>query len=102
MEDWSVFMTKTVKLTDKSNDYYDFVNHRKINIDLLQSKTVKKAYLLWYPLIAACSFIRANKQDPFAPEPLRRRAPMLFLLPKYWQRRFCISLPKARDIWVSD
>lgn len=53
---------------DKSNDYYDFVNHRKINIDLLQSKTVKKAYLLWYPLIAACSFIRANKQDPFAPE----------------------------------
>ena len=53
---------------DKSNDYYDFVNHRKISIDLLKSKEVKKAYLLWYPLIAACSFIRANKQDPFAPE----------------------------------
>ncbi len=34
----------------------------------LRSPEVRKAYLLWYPLIAASSFIRADKSDPFAPE----------------------------------
>ena len=29
---------------------------------------IKEAYLLWYPLIAACSYIRPNKRDPFAAE----------------------------------
>lgn len=27
-----------------------------------------KRYMLWYPLIAACSYIRANRDDPFAQE----------------------------------
>ena len=36
-------------------------------IDLHASST-KNAYLMWYPVIAACSFIRANKNDPFAAE----------------------------------
>lgn len=36
-------------------------------IDLNDSK-VRKCYLYWYPLIAACSFIRTNKSDPFAAE----------------------------------
>lgn len=34
----------------------------------LESKSVRSAYLLWYPLIAACSYIRVNKKDPFAAE----------------------------------
>ena len=34
----------------------------------LKDTTIRRAYLLWYPLIAACSFIRANKNDPFAAE----------------------------------
>ncbi|WP_347450547.1 RES family NAD+ phosphorylase [Acetoanaerobium noterae] len=34
----------------------------------LDSIDVMSAYLYWYPLIAACSFIRVNKQDPFASE----------------------------------
>ncbi len=34
----------------------------------LQSTGTKEAYLLWYPLIAASSFIRTDKSDPFAPE----------------------------------
>lgn len=34
----------------------------------LYSRDVRSAYLKWYPLIAACSFIRANRNDPFASE----------------------------------
>lgn len=41
---------------------------RRIPIDLVESVDVRSAYLLWYPLIAACSFIRTNKNDPFAAE----------------------------------
>lgn len=36
--------------------------------DILESQKTLNAYLLWYPLIAACSFIRVNKVDPFAAE----------------------------------
>lgn len=34
----------------------------------LNVKEVQNCYLLWYPVIAACSFIRAYKKRPFAPE----------------------------------
>lgn len=34
----------------------------------LNNPYVRSAYLRWYPLIAACSFIRANKNAPFASE----------------------------------
>lgn len=47
-----------------NNEYY----RRLIPIDLLNKKETKSAYLLWYPLIAACSYIRTNKKDPFAAE----------------------------------
>ena len=30
--------------------------------------SIRHNYLLWYPLIASCSFIRVNKKDPFAAE----------------------------------
>ena len=43
-------------------------NRRQINYSLLESRAVRKSYLFWYPLIAACSFIRKNKKDPFAAE----------------------------------
>lgn len=54
----------------------DFINitvenegsRRRISRDLIESVNVRSAYLLWYPLIAACSFIRTNKNDPFAAE----------------------------------
>lgn len=36
-------------------------------IDLQKEKTIKN-YIYWYPLIAASSFIRNNKQDPFSSE----------------------------------
>lgn len=41
---------------------------RKISRARICKKDVRSAYLLWYPLIAACSFIRVNKKEPFAAE----------------------------------
>lgn len=35
---------------------------------LYRNLDLQARYLLWYPLIAACSFIRAYKSRPFAPE----------------------------------
>lgn len=54
----------------------DFLNNRRVNerferrieSSLLDSSNVRAAYMLWYPLIAACSYIRVNKNDPFAAE----------------------------------
>lgn len=44
------------------------IGRRTINEGLLNNRSVRSAYLLWYPLIAACSYIRTNKKDPFAAE----------------------------------
>lgn len=52
---------------DRNNDEFA-LRDRQIDKDLLDSNDVRKAYLLWFPIIAASSFIRANKKDPFAPE----------------------------------
>lgn len=42
---------------------------RRIFYDLdLNDKDVSSNYMYWYPLIAACSFIRVNKDDAFAAE----------------------------------
>lgn len=41
---------------------------RRIDKSHLNKTDVYEAYLLWYPLIAACSFIRVNKKDPFSVE----------------------------------
>jgi len=41
---------------------------RKFNELDLDSIDVMSTFLYWYPMIAACSFIRVNKQDPFASE----------------------------------
>lgn len=43
-------------------------HNRFIPFRLLEDINVKSAYVLWYPLIEACSFIRTNKNDPFAAE----------------------------------
>lgn len=49
---------------DYSNESHD----RRISPDLLKDRCTRSAYLLWYPLIASCSYIRTNKNDPFAAE----------------------------------
>lgn len=35
---------------------------------IIGNPNVREAYLLWYPLIASCSFIRVDRNDPFAAE----------------------------------
>lgn len=44
--------------------------------DEFKDQEVRTNYLLWYPLIASCSFIRINKGDPFAAEYI---IPQLFM-----------------------
>lgn len=64
-----------IELGIKPQDFFEdrekesFVSRkRKIEKEMLDSPNVRTSYLLWFPIIAASSFIRANKQDPFAPE----------------------------------
>lgn len=48
-----------------SNDDVRTKDLRDIN---LRDNSFRANYLMWYPLIAACSFIRANKSSPFSSE----------------------------------
>lgn len=58
-----------VKPQDFLNLEYNNENHqRQISPSLLNASDIRSAYLLWYPLIASCSYIRTNKNDPFAAE----------------------------------
>lgn len=41
---------------------------RRIPQQLLDNRHIQSSYLVWYPLIASCSYIRTNKHDPFAAE----------------------------------
>lgn len=41
---------------------------RSVNRNILLDPKMRGAYLHWYPVIAACSYIRVNKEDPFAAE----------------------------------
>ncbi|MEE0675218.1 MAG: hypothetical protein UCN61_05085 [Ruminococcus sp.] len=66
-----------IELALKPQDFFNSENNEMNNSQLsnrrfsdyfLRQKEVQSAYVLWYPLIAACSFIRVNKSDPFAVE----------------------------------
>ncbi len=65
---------KVIELAIKPQDFFnenithDYRNNRSIKNGILNDSYVRSAYILWYPLIAACSFIRVNKKDPFAAE----------------------------------
>lgn len=64
---------QVIELGIKPQDFFvhDITNGNKrlkrVRQVLEQEKT-KFKYLIWYPLIAACSFIRKEKEDPFAAE----------------------------------
>ena len=62
----------------KPQDFFE-KNEKEINVtchkrraaidkNLLEDENVKKNYLIWYPFIAACSFIRPDKNSPFSIE----------------------------------
>lgn len=65
---------KVIELGIKPQDFFNenvtdnYRNSRSIKNSILNDSYVRSAYILWYPLIAACSFIRVNKEDPFAAE----------------------------------
>lgn len=67
---------KVIELALKPQDFFErdetlnYIDNRKRRFDSREINTdnIKNAYLLWYPLIAACSYIRVNKSDPFAAE----------------------------------
>lgn len=64
---------QVIELGVKPQDFFNLeynneFRERRISHSFLESENVKSAYLLWYPLIASCSYIRTNKKDPFAPE----------------------------------
>lgn len=54
----------------------DFIEQRRFENEVgrvlprskLRSPSVRENYLKWYPIITACSFIRANRAAPFASE----------------------------------
>lgn len=64
---------QVVELGIKPQDFFDLDNTNgnkrlKRVRQVLEQKITKSNYLIWYPLIAACSFIRKEKEDPFAVE----------------------------------
>lgn len=63
---------RVIELGLKPQDFIDAQSNdnkqRTIPREFLRDIKIQSAYLLWYPLIAACSFIRVNKNDPFAAE----------------------------------
>lgn len=72
-EEYNNTHISVIELAVKPQDFIernidDKVNNRHFDRYLLEDTNIKRAYLLWYPLIAACSFIRPNKTDPFAAE----------------------------------
>ena len=77
-EEYSNTEVDVIDLAVKPQDFFEegenvyltegHLNRRRIPHRLLNSDDVRARYLLWYPLIAACSFIRTNKSNPFAAE----------------------------------
>lgn len=64
---------RIIEMGIKPQDFFnqqrnDNINSRYVSRELLSGGKIKTAYLLWYPLIASCSYIRVNKKDPFAAE----------------------------------
>ena len=63
-----------IDLAIKPQDFMDYLADnrqtmgRSVSREILSDPLARGAYLSWYPLIAACSYIRVNKDDPFAAE----------------------------------
>lgn len=61
-----------IQVMDLSIKPQDFLKVPDVDGDVFYSQEdggdLARRYLYWYPLIAACSFIRKSKSDPFSPE----------------------------------
>ena len=64
---------QVIELGIKPQDFFDFDNTNenkrfKRVRQVLEQEETKSKYLIWYPLIAACSFIRINRNAPYVAE----------------------------------
>lgn len=67
---------RVLELGIKPQDFYEqgreYLNNnrstRNLNGINLRNNEIRSNYLRWYPLIAACSYIRANRNSPFSSE----------------------------------
>jgi len=81
---------------ERSGRYFKGINFR-------DDKNLS-AYVSWYPLIAACSYIRLSKKDPFAPEYIIPQLLMQWVRHKckqnklYGIRYFSCASPKASEM----
>lgn len=66
------FNMRVLDLGIKPQDFRKYEEKYSSGRDLrdvdLNSKSIRSNYLKWYPLVAACSFIRADKNAPFSSE----------------------------------
>lgn len=84
---------RVIELGVKPQDFLNIEHsnerhNRRISNHLLNDSNIRSAYLLWYPLIAACSYIRTNKKDPFAAE---------YIIPQLLMQWVRSEIDSARD-----
>lgn len=97
--DNSVVDIQVIELGIKPQDFLTFDNktgNKRLNRvrQILGADEIKSNYLIWYPLIAACSFIRVNKKDPFAAEYI---IPQLLM---QWVRNKIIKEERSKVIGI--
>lgn len=90
---------QVIELGIKPQDFLTFDNKIKNKRlkrvrKILGAKRIRSNYLIWYPLIAACSFIRVNKKDPFAAEYI---IPQLLM---QWVRNEIIKEERSKVIGI--
>lgn len=87
------FIDLAIKPQDFITQHYynDNTSRRIVDYSILENHEIKYAYLSWYPLVAACSFIRVNKNDPFAAEYI---VPQLLM---QWARSEMQTLKNSRN-----
>ena len=85
-----------IQVIDLSVKPQDFLTKspRERNLEFFRNDNAEfaKQYLYWYPLIAACSFIRKSKSDPFSPEYI---IPQLLM---QWARERYVSTDSQKEL----
>lgn len=85
-----------IQVIDLSVKPQDFLTNspRERNLEFFRNDNVEfaKQYLYWYPLIAACSFIRKSNSDPFSPEYI---IPQLLM---QWARERYVSTGSQKEL----
>lgn len=91
-QDYSNTEIDIIDLSVKPQLFFEeYINEE--NYDFLFKKSFdftynKKAYILWYPLISACSYIRTSKLNPFAAE---------YIIPQLLMQWIRIEMSKAEN-----